>query len=222
MKCANHPAAEAVARCSRCGKDFCRDCLLRIKDEPWCLSCLEELAGAWSRPPSRAAQSSSGLVAGLLSIIPGAGHMYLGQIGKGFALMGLLLASIFLVVVYSDATGMYWMTAYLAPSIGLLLLSYAVFDSLAIAEALRAGREPRSDPTMDAIAERVLLNQKTGGWVILLAGAVGLLHLFDKAFGESVRSSLGIDLPVAAFVVPLVLLVVGIRLVAKGKRTPRG
>jgi len=147
--------------------------------------------------------------------------MYLGLIGKGFALMGLLVASVFLVILYSDSTGMYWMTAYLVPTIGLLLLSYAVFDSLAIAEALRAGRKPQSDPTMDIVTERVLLNRRTGGWAILVAGIVGLLDLLEKAIGSLVRSALGIDVPVTAFVVPVVLLVIGIRLLAKGKGAPR-
>jgi TM2 domain-containing membrane protein YozV len=221
MKCTNHPRADAVASCERCGKDLCEDCVVRIGSRPWCGPCLEEIVLASSSAPRRASRPSSSLVAGLLSIVPGAGHMYLGLIGKGFAILGLLLASVFLVVLYSDATGMYWMTAYLAPSIGLLLLSYAVFDSLAIAESLRAGRAPRGDPTMDAIAERVLLNRRTGGWTILLAGVVGILHFLDKAIGQALRSSLGIDVPVAAFVVPAVLLVIGIRLLAKGKGAPR-
>ena len=81
------------------------------------------------------------LAAALLSIIPGAGHMFLGLIGKGFALMGLLIASVFLIILYSDATGMYWMTAFLIPALGVLFLSYAVFDAMAISDARRSGRD---------------------------------------------------------------------------------
>jgi TM2 domain-containing membrane protein YozV len=222
MTCANHPRVEAKRSCEKCGKSLCEECAVDIGGRPWCATCLETLVAASAGPASRLTHPSSRIVAGLLSIIPGAGHMYLGFIGKGFALMALLFASAFLVVLYSDATGMYWMTAYLVPAIGLLLLSYAVFDALAIAEALQAGRKPESDPIMDVFTERVLLNRRTGGWAIVVAGVVGLLDLFEGAIRSLVRSALGKDVPVTAFVVPVVLLVVGIRLLAKKKGAPRG
>ena len=67
--------------------------------------------------------------------------MFLGLIGKGFALMGLLIVTLFLIILYSDSTGMYWITAYLIPTLCVLFLSYAVFDAMAIADAQRSGRE---------------------------------------------------------------------------------
>lgn len=221
MTCANHPRVEAQQCCEKCGKNLCAECAVDIGGRPWCTNCLETLVAASTGPASRLTHPSSRIVAGLLSIIPGAGHMYLGFIGKGFALMALLFSSAFLVVLYSDATGMYWMTAYLVPTIGMLLLSYAVFDALAIAEALQAGRKPQSDPIMDVFTERVLLNRKTGGWAILVAGIVGLLDLFEGAIRSFVRSAVGKDVPVTAFVVPVVLLIVGIRLLSKKKGAPR-
>jgi TM2 domain-containing membrane protein YozV len=166
-----------------------------------------------SRLPSR-------LVAGLLSVIPGAGHMYLGQIGKGFSLMGLYIALVFVVILYSYATGMYWMTAYLVPTLSVLFLSYAVFDALAIAEARRAGRERRDgdDPIMTAVWERLLLNRRTFGWVLLTAGAVGLLGLVSRPLDALVRDRLGIDLPIMSLVMPALLLAVGAALLRKGRR----
>ena len=159
-------------------------------------------------------------VAGLLSIVPGAGHMYLGQIGKGFSLMGLLIVTIFVIVLYSSSTGQYWMTAYLVPTLSVLFLSYAVFDSLAIADALRSGRErrPEDDPVMQAVWERVLLNRRTIGWVLALGGAVGLLGIFARWLDALVRERLGIDLPLMSLVMPLVLLAIGVSLLVKGRR----
>jgi TM2 domain-containing membrane protein YozV len=159
-------------------------------------------------------------VAGLLSIIPGAGHMYLGQIGKGFSLMGLLFASIFLIILYSSSTGQYWMTAYLVPTLSVLFLSYAIFDSLAIVDALRSGRDrgEEDDPTMKAVWERVLLNRRTFGWVLLVAGAVGLLGIVSRPLDALVRDRLGIDLPLMSLVVPAVLLAIGASLLRKGRR----
>ena len=55
--------------------------------------------------------------------------------------MGLLIVTLFLVILYSDSTGMYWITAYLVPTLCVLFLCYAVFDAMAIADAQRSGRE---------------------------------------------------------------------------------
>ncbi len=160
----------------------------------------------------------SRLAAALLSLVPGAGHMYLGQIGKGFALMALLFASVFLVILYSGATGIYWITAYLIPTLCTLFLSYAIFDSIAIASAMREGRQPADDPTMQAIWERVLVSRRTIGWVLVVAGVVGLLQLLSEPVNELLRSSLGLDVPVTALILPVVLLVVGLRLLRRGAR----
>lgn len=163
---------------------------------------------------------ASRLVAGLLSIIPGAGHMYLGQVGKGFSLMGIYIVLVFVVILYSSSTGMYWMTAYLVPTISVLFLSYAVFDALAIADARRAGRERRDDddPVMTAVWERVLVNRRTFGWVLLTAGGVGLLGLAARPLDALVRDRLGIDLPIMSLVMPALLLAVGASLLRKGRR----
>jgi TM2 domain-containing membrane protein YozV len=225
MKCVNHPRAEASATCATCGRSFCGDCLVELRGRPWCVSCLEGLAARAEAPAAPAGAGphrSNRLVAAALSIIPGAGHMYLGLIGKGFALMGLLIASAFVVIVYSASTGMYWITAYLVPCIGVLLLSYAVFDSLAVADAKHAGRQREPDPTMDLIAERVLFNSRTAGWAVLVAGIVGVLDVFEKTLGALLRSLLGLDVPVTALVVPVVLLAIGVRLLVRGRGGRRG
>jgi TM2 domain-containing membrane protein YozV len=160
------------------------------------------------------------LVAGLLSILPGAGHMYLGLLGKGFSLMGIYFTLVFVVILYSSSTAMYWMTAYLVPTISVLFLSYAVFDALAIAGARRdgRGREPGDDPVMTVVWERVLLNRRTFGWVLLAAGGIGLLALAARPLDALVRDRLGIDLPIMSLVMPAILLAVGASLLRKGRR----
>lgn len=168
-------------------------------------------SGARGRGPSR-------LAAALLSLVPGAGHMYLGQIGKGFALMSLLFLAVFLVILYSDVTGIYWMTAYLIPALCTLFLSYAVFDAIAIATAMREGRQRADDPTMQAIWERVLVNRRSIGWVLVAAGIVGVLQLLSAPINALLHTSLGLDVPVTALALPIVLLAVGVRLLRRGGR----
>jgi len=159
-------------------------------------------------------------LAGLLSIVPGAGHMYLGQIGKGFSLMGLLIVTIFVIILYSSTTGQYWITAYLVPTLSMLFLSYAVFDSLAIADAQRAGRERTGadDPLMQAVWERVLLNRRTVGWVLAAGGAIALAGIVARPLDALVRDRLGVDLPLMSLVMPAVMLAIGATLLAKGRR----
>ncbi len=173
--------------------------------------------GARSRP-----RHANRWVAAGMSVIPGLGHMYLGLIGKGFALMGLLFLSVFVVILYSDATGMYWMTAYLVPTLCTLFLSYAVFDSLAIARAMASGREPSAatDPAMEAIWEKVLLRRGTFGWVLVVGGAIGLLRVFSGPIDEAVRATLGVQFPVMGLVVPAIMLGIGIRLLRRQARRP--
>ncbi len=43
MPCVNHPLVEEpLTRCSRCGRDFCPDCFVRIGSLPYCAPCKEE------------------------------------------------------------------------------------------------------------------------------------------------------------------------------------
>ena len=219
MTCINHPTSAALADCAECGRSFCEACIVELDQRRWCRDCLSRIvsrtgAGARVHPGWRK------LAAALLSILPGAGHMFLGLIGKGFALMGLLIASIFLIILYSDATGMYWMTAYLIPTLSVLFLCYAVFDSMAISDAQRSGRElpATGDETMKAVWEKVLMNRRTGGWVLVIAGIVGVLRIFSEPLNVWIRSMLAINFPIMGLVIPVILLVLGILLLQRSRK----
>jgi hypothetical protein len=219
MTCINHPKTAAVADCAECGRSFCAACIVELDQRSWCRDCLSKIvsrtgAGARVHPGWRK------LAAALLSIVPGAGHMFLGLIGKGFALMSLLIASIFLIILYSTATGMYWMTAYLIPTLCVLFLCYAVFDSMAISDARRSGREisAAEDETMKAVWEKVLGNRRTGGWILVIAGIVGILHIFSEPLNLWTRTMLAISFPIMGLVIPMILLVLGILLLQRSRK----
>jgi hypothetical protein len=219
MKCSNHPKADAVAECAECGKHFCASCIVALDQRSWCRDCLTTIVARTGKG-ARVHPGWRKLAAALLSMVPGAGHMFLGLIGKGFALMGLLIAAVFLVILYSDATGMYWMTAYLVPALGVLFLSYAVFDTMAISDARRSGREmpETDDDTMKAVWDRVLLNRRTGGWVLLIAGAVGILRLLAEPFDRLTTALFSVSFPLTGLVIPLILLVIGILLLKRSRK----
>lgn len=219
MTCIHHPKNAAVADCVECGRSFCEACIVQLDQRSWCRDCLSRIVsrtgtGARVHPGWRK------LAAALLSIVPGAGHMFLGLIGKGFALMGLLIASIFLVILYSDATGMYWMTAYLIPTLCVLFLCYAVFDCMAISDARRSGREmpATDDETMKAVWEKVFMNRRTGGWIMVIAGVVGVLRIFQEPLNLWTRTVLAISFPIMGLVIPVILLVLGILLLQRSRK----
>jgi hypothetical protein len=216
MKCSVHPKAESIGACARCGREFCGECAVQVGQDVWCRECLGEVLA----PHGRRHPGWVKLVAMLLSLLPGAGHMFLGLIGKGFALMALLIVSVFLIILYSDATGMYWMTAYLVPALSVLFLSYAIFDSMAICDARRNGLTlpVTDDDTMKAVWERVLLNKRTGGWVLVVAGVVGVLHIFSGSLDRLASDWLHVPVPFTGLVIPVILLLLGILLLQKSRK----
>lgn len=219
MRCANHPRVEASAQCASCGRAICSACAVELDHRQWCRDCLSRMV-AHSGAGARVHPGWRKLVAALLSLVPGAGHMFLGLVGKGFVLMGLLIVTLFLVILYSDSTGMYWVTAYLVPTLSVLFVSYAVFDAMALADAQRSGREAAQteDDTMKSMWERVLLNPRTLGWVVLLSGVVGLLHLFSDWFSRWTLAVLSVSFPLSALVIPFLLLVFGILLLRRSRK----
>jgi hypothetical protein len=219
MKCANHPRVEAAAACASCGRPICGACTVELDHRSWCRDCLSRIV-ARSGSGARVHPGWRKLAAACLSLIPGAGHMFLGLIGKGFVLMGLLVVTLFLVILYSDSTGMYWVTAYLVPTLSVLFLSYAVFDAMAIADAQRSGREAAQseDDTMKGMWERVLLNPRTLGWVVLLSGVVGVLHLFSEPFSRWTLALLSVSFPLNGLVIPVLLVIFGILLLRRSRK----
>lgn len=219
MKCVNHQRVEATATCAECGRHFCAACTISLDERTWCRDCLSAIVARTGKG-ARVHPGWRKLAAALLSIVPGAGHMFLGLIGKGFTLMGLLIASVFLIILYSDATGMYWMTAYLVPTLSVLFLSYAVFDAMAIADAQRGSRTPSlpDDEMMSAVWEKVLLNRRTLGWIIALSGIVGVLHLFSEPFSRWTLERFAIGFSLSALLIPVILLVIGIVMLRRSRK----
>ncbi len=219
MKCVNHPRVESSASCASCGRPFCASCLVELDHRSWCRDCLSRIV-ARSGSGARVHPGWRKLAAACLSVVPGAGHMFLGLIGKGFVLMGLLLVTVFLVILYSDSTGMYWVTAYLVPALCVLFLSYSVFDAMAIADAQRSGRDAAQteDETMKSIWERVLLNPRTLGWVVVLAGVVGILRLFSDWFSRWTLAMLSVSFPLNALIIPVLLLIFGVLLLRRSRK----
>ncbi len=77
---------------------------------------------------------------------------------------------------------------------------------------------PAEDETMKAVWERVLLNRRTGGWVLVIVGAVGVLHIFSEPLNQLSAQWLKVLVPVTGLVIPVVLLLLGIVLLQKSRK----
>jgi hypothetical protein len=82
-KCFNHHQREAVARCTECGRYFCRECVAEHDDRLICAFCLKALAKG---------ETSSGRLKFVLRLVPALVGiaviwMFFYLLGKGLLLV---------------------------------------------------------------------------------------------------------------------------------------
>jgi cell wall-active antibiotic response 4TMS protein YvqF len=90
MNCANHPEAQNVAFCIRCGRALCNECVRNVKGSVYCENCLAELVSAKASSSNTTATASSNEsvvgtspgTAFALGLIPGVGAIYNGEFVK--------------------------------------------------------------------------------------------------------------------------------------------
>jgi len=137
MKCVNHPEAEAEALCTNCNTPICRDCRIMLRDRDYCRSCLEEKVGGIKYS---ALDNKSPLFAFLLSLVPGAGYMYLGLMNRGLQTLILFFGTIFV----ADITNI-GIVSLVIP----VLMFYSIFDTLQIVRNIRQGIVVEDRPLVD-------------------------------------------------------------------------
>ncbi len=145
MRCSVHPEREAIGTCVLCGNAVCPECQRPVQGRILCPACFQELRQGLSLPnPVRSAKHYSGCLVFLIGLIPGLGHLFLGQIRKGLVLMTLAWG-VLTFVLYEIGFSRYAIFSPLALGVGMpLLVAYSVFDSLHTARRLNAG-EPVPD-----------------------------------------------------------------------------
>jgi len=156
---------------------------------------------------SREDGKKSKMIATFLSIIPGAGHMYIGLQKRGLQLMAAFLFSIYIMDVLRLS-----LFLFIIP----ILWFYSFFDALQLIS--RQGREELKDlPFVDWLVN----HQKWVGIVLLLLGLYYLadevlLRALDRMFPEE-RISFLFHQYFQTFVVSVLLIGGGIRLLLGSK-----
>jgi len=147
MNCAIHNETPATAYCRTCGKAMCAQCTREVKGVIYCEDCiansLRQATPAALPPAAYAAQPAytqpvrSGgpnpVVAGILSILPGLGAVYCGEVMRGVMQISIYAALIFALTNFGGG---------LEPVFGLAIAFwyiYQIIDSVRLAQAKQRG-----------------------------------------------------------------------------------
>lgn len=135
MNCVNHPEKQSVYTCQNCGKHLCQDCAINYNGRPICSECIQNIN---NQPNNFNNMNSTGNVprqprqpnrflAFLFSLVPGAGHMYLGLMKRGLQLM--LIFAIFIGVLSLFNIGEFQLLVF-------VIWFYSFFDCLHVAKKI--------------------------------------------------------------------------------------
>src|SRR5437763_11954686 len=151
MNCAIHNEVPATAYCRTCGKAMCAQCTREVKGVIYCEDCIanslrQASPAAVPPPPAYNAYTSSHrgegpnpAIAGLLSILPGLGAVYCGEVMRGVMQIAVYAALIYALANFGGGR---------APVFGLAIAFwyiYQIIDSVRLARAKQMG-VPAPDP----------------------------------------------------------------------------
>lgn len=185
MKCAVHPEVDATGYCRNCGKALCGVCVRPVHDVFYCEDCLATVLGhaapaaaapqaaafaptTASAPAAHASSASSPGVAFILGLLPGLGAVYNGEYNK--ALIHVVVFVTLIIGASSDIDTSL-MVILILFSIGFCF--YMALDAMRVARAKNLGEAPP-----DAL-ESWSKNRPVGPIILIVLGAIFLLHNFD-------------------------------------------
>lgn len=197
LRCYLHPDVGAKFTCALCGRALCESCAVEVEEKTYCRPCLKEAVGNNGQGTLVRGARPSTLVF-LFSLLPGAGHMYMGFMRRGAQLMVLFFGTIWLgslagpLPAFSELWGI-----LVAP----VVWFYSFFDSLNLSGRLHRG---------EAVADRGIFagngafTPATWGWVLIAVGVLlllgNLLHLLPSV----------VILWIRRIIPPLVLIALGV------------
>jgi TM2 domain-containing membrane protein YozV len=191
MKCAVHTEVDATGYCRNCGKALCAVCVRPVHDVLYCEDCLASVLGhpataaaapqapafapeattaqaAHASVSDRKKYNSPGVAFVLGFVFPGLGAVYNGEYNK--ALIHIVVFVTFILGLSSD------MDDGMKAVLGILLagfIFYMAFDAMRTAQSKQRGETP-ADPL-----ESWSKNQPVGPIILIVLGAIFLLHNFD-------------------------------------------
>lgn len=214
MKCKNHKDIEASFACTLCGEPLCSECAAEADGKICCKDCLNEIA---AQNTENKEPRKIWWIAALFSLVPGTGHMYLGLIKKGTAIMTLLFSLVFLIILISESSA--WMAGYLIPSLCFLILSYSVFDCISLTSRINAGEDLHNEGIYELglLKELIIRKKVLFSLILIIAGSIGIVNIFSELISQVIYNILGFHFSIAAFLIPLLLIILGFYLLREGR-----
>lgn len=167
MKCVNHPEIEAEALCVNCHAPVCGECRVTLEDRDYCQSCLVENVEFFNKGFNKNVNMFWAL---LLSLIPGAGYMYLGLMNRGLQTM-----IIFFGIFFIQATIHLDIIYFMVP-----VIFYSIFDTRQLARKMCEGNVVEDIPLVDIGKYHNWQNML--GYILIGIGVLALVENFVPSF----------------------------------------
>lgn len=201
MKCLNHPETEAAVLCAACHEPVCEECRVTLRGRDYCRQCLEKKVDGLD---FQVDSDKSAPLAFLLSLLPGAGYMYLGLMNRGLQTMIIFFGTIFVAQMTHIES--------LVPLILPIMLFYSIFDTLQLVRKMRQGY-PVEDKTLIDLGGSPNW-QNYLGYALVVLGVLALVNNFVPYFTQySIIKRL---------ISPLLIIAVGVFILYRNTGMGRG
>lgn len=227
MNCAYHENVKAKFICQDCGANICNDCAVNNNGDIICLECANEKGllvmknkinnevdnyNINNNSTKNQERKISTFWTTIFSFIPGAGHMYLGMMKRGFQLM----VGFFLMI--GLASSLY--SSDIFNFFAVVIWFYNVFDCYNIRKRIKEGKYVEEDVILDINIKNINLLY-LGIGLIAFGGIVLIDELFTRLMFMLNRSGIYYDIfrIIRSSVVPVLLIVCGIFMLKKHKKS---
>ena len=221
MECKNHIEAQASYACSCCGEPLCVHCTVELNKKAYCKECLEkELARLPFEQRVVKNRRKSKFLTFCFGFIPGAGHMYLGLMTKGLLLMTVFFFTLSFAITSAMVLGIEWLPGLLIPTVCVVNFFYSIFDSLALANEINAGRIVRDADFSEVrlLAERIVSKTRIIGLTLVTVGFISLLNMFSNTLEYFIARYFDFHFSLMSLVVPVLLIMMGLYMLQKSRK----
>ncbi len=165
MKCHYHPEREAQYTCAECGKPICEECAHTDGVKALCKECYQTLG------VKDVNKDYNKFWAFVFSLLPGAAHMYLGLMQRGFILMVIFLGLISLMNLFFIGP---------LPAFAFVILwFYSFFDAHHIIKKVKNNEIVLDKPFFRLDIQFKSLHAAYG---LLIVGSLSLLNVIFKDY----------------------------------------
>lgn len=234
MKCYYHDEREANFKCVECGKHLCKECIENDNGKIICKECAglesynedikkkEEIVSNKNQEYSsdkivynnysEVNRNPNSFWTFIFSLIPGAGHMYLGLMKRGFQLM-IAFFGLIIIPNVIDFLG-------ILNLLTIVVWFYSVFDAYHIKKRINKGEKVKDELIIDMSFENI--NYYHVGIILLVLGSLALLNegLYSTEYIFDI-SRMNTIFKIFRFIrkitLPIILIVGGVMLVKRSK-----